>query len=1494
MSKKYRRIKKTLALTLALVMVLGILPLGSVASASVSFPGTIATSPSLVYGATYDILDFIDDLPNYDTRPDVSLNFWVRDPGQSLVNSTVNVEILSPKSDGLFKITGVGAFDIQVGIPEGPVGTDTILESGGLVGLSWQADPLVINISDATGADKVFNNNTTAVGLTNFVHDAGTLLGAGQFVTTSPTATQVQWSAAYDTANALPGTQEVTAMLTLNSDSVFRFDVGGVLEIAKEITLSNEYRITPKPLTRAELTTLNITTTKPMDGDWDATITEATFIGTAPFPTRWTPGPTAMNPNEFEANARFEQRTPGTGLNVTAEITLPTPSNYIWDKTNTATANILSPDEKTITIAHATNGVIQKAPASDLDMEVTLPSIIHATNHQAFRTIDNYKVEGMIGDDVVGSLYFFLPSNTTPITLANLVALGAGNHSFVWRFIPDSDALYTGYKDGTVLVRIVTSEILPSAALKIEGIPADGKIDVTYDGNEYGKYGIGDISISLAGVTTPNLSNNQREALEKYVTDTLADIADTAKPGITNWSNAANPWSISGVTAYGGRINATEGDSGTIKLQVVMENTIGGTPYIVWKDITIDIAKRQLSWLENFVMDKQFDGTSVATPAPGLWFSNLLPNDRNSPSRLAGPAGAHAHFTSINVGTHSVINPYGFLATEGALLTGSQEGNYKLPTVNPKFADGTITPRRVSITPLPNQQKPYGSMDEEFKFVSDIDSAWPVSLQDIFDEPGVADTRAGWLGREPGETVGTYLYTLNAAAAGDNFEIIFGGQGRHSFAIVPAEVVDFAFPWREKMEGDAKLMAYEAYATWRAATTAPGAASVQSLVDLAVSLGRLPTSVSVVTNATTMNHRGQAVANGGRYSLPIGWETSAVYPHRDPTRFGIGYGPVIGKLDTSVTGNAVVPSGFKNAEVTLNVVPVEFTAANYKANHPRNFADAYVLTDPDRNDVTATGLSDLLPTRDSVVFANSAGGDSVTVEYEVTWDNTKLDMRKNNNRAEFTGTIRFIDAPWLTVQTDMIVKRTIIVRDTLPITIDFNAGKKTYDSLPWTPVGTPVVMLNYVPVPDQPAPSAFSWKFAPNSWELAPGASAWHNAERELFPKDAGLYDVMISVQPYGKYARQDQIVKLEIETRWITIVADNVPANKGQFVGGGLPNLTFSIAGLAPNQSYADALDRFPTMSIAGFNGNVLGSYRINFVTDGRARNPSNIDIDGHRNGFVTVVEPDAPTFRVSVSGGTVAGGGTFAEYPAGTTVTITANDPPSGRRFTGWSSTPSVSFASAASRQTTFVMPAGEVVVTATFDRIPTVVTPSIPKEPIFPDLTSGPAFNAVQWAATMKIIEGRDGLFHPKVEMTRSQIVVILHRYAERPNVNSTVSFTDVTPGTTIGRAVAWAVSNDIATGRSSTVFGVNDIISRESLMVMLYRYHTRVLGNSGAASANALARFSDSGDVSSTALNAIRWAVENDLLTGSGGKILPKASMTRDQLVTILYRYDKAFN
>ena len=68
---------------------------------------------------------------------------------------------------------------------------------------------------------------------------------------------------------------------------------------------------------------------------------------------------------------------------------------------------------------------------------------------------------------------------------------------------------------------------------------------------------------------------------------------------------------------------------------------------------------------------------------------------------------------------------------------------------------------------------------------------------------------------------------------------------------------------------------------------------------------------------------------------------------------------------------------------------------------------------------------------------------------------------------------------------------------------------------------------------------------------------------------------------------------------------------------------------------------------------------------------------------------------YTVTVSGGT--GGG---EYEAGTTVTITADDPASGKSFDKWVvNSGSVTLADSTNSTTTFTMPAGAVSVTATY---------------------------------------------------------------------------------------------------------------------------------------------------------------------------------------------------
>ena len=100
-----------------------------------------------------------------------------------------------------------------------------------------------------------------------------------------------------------------------------------------------------------------------------------------------------------------------------------------------------------------------------------------------------------------------------------------------------------------------------------------------------------------------------------------------------------------------------------------------------------------------------------------------------------------------------------------------------------------------------------------------------------------------------------------------------------------------------------------------------------------------------------------------------------------------------------------------------------------------------------------------------------------------------------------------------------------------------------------------------------------------------------------------------------------------------------------------------------------------------------------------------------------VTATYKDAPvtTYAVTVTGGT--GSGNFA---AGATVSITANAAETGKVFDKWTTTDGVAFANSSSANTTFVMPAKAVTVTATYKNNPEPVVPdpTDPEKPVDPD--------------------------------------------------------------------------------------------------------------------------------------------------------------------------------
>ncbi len=113
-------------------------------------------------------------------------------------------------------------------------------------------------------------------------------------------------------------------------------------------------------------------------------------------------------------------------------------------------------------------------------------------------------------------------------------------------------------------------------------------------------------------------------------------------------------------------------------------------------------------------------------------------------------------------------------------------------------------------------------------------------------------------------------------------------------------------------------------------------------------------------------------------------------------------------------------------------------------------------------------------------------------------------------------------------------------------------------------------------------------------------------------------------------------------------------------------------------------------------------------------------------------------PTYDVAVTGGTAD----MTPVTQGTTVTITADTPPTGQRFTGWSvNSGGVILADASSVSTTFIMGTDNVTVTANFQPIPPTVT----------GVSVSPASVSVQKGQSQTFTASVQGTYNPAQTVT-----------------------------------------------------------------------------------------------------------------------------------------------
>ena len=113
-----------------------------------------------------------------------------------------------------------------------------------------------------------------------------------------------------------------------------------------------------------------------------------------------------------------------------------------------------------------------------------------------------------------------------------------------------------------------------------------------------------------------------------------------------------------------------------------------------------------------------------------------------------------------------------------------------------------------------------------------------------------------------------------------------------------------------------------------------------------------------------------------------------------------------------------------------------------------------------------------------------------------------------------------------------------------------------------------------------------------------------------------------------------------------------------------------------------------------------------------------------------------------------------------------------------------------------------------------------------------------------------------------------------------------FADVPAGSYYADAVAWAVAKGVTTGTGPTTFSPDSPCTRAQAVTLLWR-----AAGSPAPKGSAVP-FTDV-PAGSYYADAVRWAVENGITTGTGPTTFsPDDACTRAQLVTLLWRYAKS--
>ena len=185
----------------------------------------------------------------------------------------------------------------------------------------------------------------------------------------------------------------------------------------------------------------------------------------------------------------------------------------------------------------------------------------------------------------------------------------------------------------------------------------------------------------------------------------------------------------------------------------------------------------------------------------------------------------------------------------------------------------------------------------------------------------------------------------------------------------------------------------------------------------------------------------------------------------------------------------------------------------------------------------------------------------------------------------------------------------------------------------------------------------------------------------------------------------------------------------------------------------------------------------------------------------------------------------------------------------------------------------------------------TPPDPDTPEFTDVHENDwYYDPVQYVSKNKLMTGlNETTFGPIDSLARAQFAVILHRMNGEPEVPYSARFHDVGAGLWYTNAILWAADTQVVTGYSNGNFGPGDLINREQMALMMFRY-ANYKGYDTSARAD-FGSYQDAPMVSDFAEEAMQWAVGEKIITGKYNEtqLDPKGNASRAECATIIMRF-----